>query len=36
MILNPEKGPLLPCPGAEIGPSGYPKCVCAQYLTWDF
>jgi prepilin-type N-terminal cleavage/methylation domain-containing protein/prepilin-type processing-associated H-X9-DG protein len=36
MNLNPEKEPLIACPGARIGNKTYPDCVCARYLTWDY
>jgi len=36
MNLNPEKEPLIPCPGARIGNQTYPDCVCARYLTYDY
>jgi prepilin-type N-terminal cleavage/methylation domain-containing protein/prepilin-type processing-associated H-X9-DG protein len=36
MSLNPEKEPLMDCPGAAIGSKVYPNCVCARYLTWDY
>jgi prepilin-type N-terminal cleavage/methylation domain-containing protein/prepilin-type processing-associated H-X9-DG protein len=36
MTLNPEKEPLIPCPGARIGNQTYPDCVCARYLTYDY
>jgi prepilin-type N-terminal cleavage/methylation domain-containing protein/prepilin-type processing-associated H-X9-DG protein len=36
MNLNPQREPLIPCPGAKIGAKSYPDCVCAGYMTWDY
>jgi prepilin-type N-terminal cleavage/methylation domain-containing protein/prepilin-type processing-associated H-X9-DG protein len=36
MSLNPEREPLIACPGAKIGNQSFPNCVCAKYLTWDY
>jgi prepilin-type processing-associated H-X9-DG protein len=36
MNLNPQREPLIPCPGAQIGKKSYPDCVCARYMTWDY
>jgi prepilin-type N-terminal cleavage/methylation domain-containing protein/prepilin-type processing-associated H-X9-DG protein len=36
LSLNPEREPLIACPGAQIMNKAYPDCVCARYETWDY
>jgi type II secretory pathway pseudopilin PulG len=36
MALNPDREPVIPCPGASVGGKSYPDCVCAKYTTYDY
>jgi prepilin-type N-terminal cleavage/methylation domain-containing protein len=36
MALNPDREPVIPCPGASIGGTSYPNCMCAKYTTYDY
>jgi prepilin-type N-terminal cleavage/methylation domain-containing protein len=36
MALNPDREPVISCPGASIGNRSYPNCMCAKYTTYDY
>jgi prepilin-type N-terminal cleavage/methylation domain-containing protein len=36
MALNPDREPVISCPGASVGGKSYPDCICAKYTTYDY